>query len=392
MATRKFELPGVQDLEDEQHAARDLPKEGQHLIIGGPGTGKSVLALLRSRRHHQSEEDYVFLVYNHLLNQASIHLFEAELKSQQWQSWFGEQFRVLTGADNVPRLRQNNGDYEEIDWDAVLAIISDLETLPNQKFPYLVIDEGQDMPPQFYQALANLGFENFYVVADQNQQIVQNVNSTRQDIQNALAINPSDVIELRKNHRNTLPIARLAREFYTGDPASPPPDLPPSEGSIECPALWTYMPDNFAKVVARILKTADRYPGQLIGIIAPDNNVRQEYVHALNTVEVKLDNGRPRVDTFHTNYRPKISFGEGGVLVINALACKGLEFDTVFLADIDQHRYWDSIADQKKRLFYVMVARAKKRIIMLKRGEECAVAAILPDDPDVLTPHVLEDI
>ena len=51
MAKRKFELPGIQDLSKEQEAARALPSEGQHLIVGGPGTGKSVLALIRGRRH-----------------------------------------------------------------------------------------------------------------------------------------------------------------------------------------------------------------------------------------------------------------------------------------------------------------------------------------------------
>ena len=50
MARRKFELPGIQDLGKEQEAARALPREGQHLIVGGPGTGKSVLALIRARR------------------------------------------------------------------------------------------------------------------------------------------------------------------------------------------------------------------------------------------------------------------------------------------------------------------------------------------------------
>ena len=71
MAKREFNLPGIQDLSKEQEDARALPKQGQHLIIGGPGTGKSVLALLRSRRHQQDKDDYIFLVYNKLLNQAS---------------------------------------------------------------------------------------------------------------------------------------------------------------------------------------------------------------------------------------------------------------------------------------------------------------------------------
>ena len=57
MTKRKFELPGIQDLNKEQEAVRALPTEGQHLIVGGPGTGKSVLALIRARRHYQDRED-----------------------------------------------------------------------------------------------------------------------------------------------------------------------------------------------------------------------------------------------------------------------------------------------------------------------------------------------
>ena len=65
MAKRRFRLPGIQDLSKEQEDARALPMEGQHLIVGGPGTGKSILALLRARRLSQEDAQYVFLVYNH---------------------------------------------------------------------------------------------------------------------------------------------------------------------------------------------------------------------------------------------------------------------------------------------------------------------------------------
>ena len=38
MAKRRFQLPGIQDLSKEQERVRALPFEGQHLVIGGPGT------------------------------------------------------------------------------------------------------------------------------------------------------------------------------------------------------------------------------------------------------------------------------------------------------------------------------------------------------------------
>jgi DNA helicase II / ATP-dependent DNA helicase PcrA len=390
MAKRNFKLPGIGDLNKDQEDARALSMDGQHLIIGGPGTGKSVLALLRCRRLHRENEDYVFLVFNHLLNQASNQLFEGKLKSQQWQAWFMSQFIALTNEDDVPKMPAKNG-WEEIDWDAVLTTIYELEELPEKDFPSLVIDEGQDMPPQFYQALINLGFKNFFVVADQNQQIKPDLNSTRQDIQRVLVIDANDVIELRRNYRNQYLIAKLAQEFYTGDPASPPPDLPKPETSVDGPMLIEYKASKFKNVIQRILKTADRNPEWLIGIIAPNNLVRERYVKALNEVEVKLDNERSSIKTYSTNNKSNVSFDEGGIVVINAQACKGLEFDLEFLADINEYKLWNSISDQQKKLFYVMVARARRRIIMLmEAGKACQIEKIFPSDPKKLLRKMLD--
>jgi DNA helicase-2/ATP-dependent DNA helicase PcrA len=382
MAKREFNLPGIQDLSKEQEDARALPKSGQHLIIGGPGTGKSVLALLRSRRHQQDKDNYIFLVYNTLLNQASRQLFGGELKSQQWQSWFRDIFQAATNK-SIPRLPE---DPWQNDWSRASAIIEASPLKVGEKWPFLIIDEGQDMPPDFYLALANLGFENFYVVADQNQQIVTGQNSTRQDIQNSLSIDLNNVIELQDNYRNTHPIARLAREFYTGDPASPPPDLPNRHSTLR-PLLYEYRDAQFQQIIERILKNADAKPNKLYGVITPNNEVRDKYYRAFNTSKIKLDNGQPRVETYanKAGVIANLSFNEGGIMVINAQSCKGLEFDTVFLADINQFRFDATNPDQAKRLFYVMVARAKEQIVMLKKADiHCPVEAILPKDTEIM--------
>lgn len=385
MAKREFNLPGIQDLSKEQEDARALPKQGQHLIIGGPGTGKSVLALLRSRRHQQEKDDYIFLVYNKLLNQASSQLFGKELKSQQWQSWFIAIFRAVT-EESIPKLPSSGNGWQDIDWVEASAIIAAKPLNEEAKWPFLIIDEGQDMPPDFYQALANLRFENFYVVADQNQQMFPGQNSTRDDIKNCLGIELSDVIELKDNYRNSYPIARLAREFYTGDPASPPPVLPNRPSTIR-PMLVEYQEGQFEKIIGRILINADANPNKLYGVITPNNDVRDQYYQALTTAKIKLDNGQPRIETYSskTGVNQSLSFNEGGIMVINAQSCKGLEFDTVFLADINQHFCNTQSQDQIKRLFYVMVARAKERVIMLKEaGKHCPVDAILPQDNEIM--------
>ena len=385
MAKRNFSLPGIQDLSKEQEDVRALPNEGRHLIIGGPGTGKSVMALLRARRLHIDNVDYIFLTYNKLLHQASKQLFGSELVCQQWQSWFNSVFKKLTN-ENVPKLPPNNGDnWQDVDWETVSEII-DKHSCKGNNFTSLVIDEGQDMPPNFYKALIRLGYENFFVVADQNQQISAGLNSARKDIEKELGIETNEVIELKQNYRNKYPIARIAREFYSGDPASPPPDLPPATmASSKKPLIFDYSGNQFSRLVERVLLTADRDPSKLIGVIVPNNHVREKYYNELKNSNKYLDNAKPSITTFKSGDRHDMDFGEGGIMVINAQACKGLEFDMVFIADVNEFRY-STIRDREcKSLFYVMVARAIDQIIMLKEhGKACPVEIILPKNPAIL--------
>lgn len=382
MARRRFELPGIQDLSKEQEAARALPKEGQHLIVGGPGTGKSVLALIRARRHRGERDDYRFLVFNHLLHRASGQLFGDGLASRTWKRWFRHMFREVAG-EPVPLREPNDIGFREIDWAGVEAIVQALPARDAGRPPFLIIDEGQDMPRAFYSALVDLGFDRFFVVADQNQQITE-AHSSRQDIRNCLGLEADEVIELRRNYRNHYRVARLAREFHTDDPASPPPELPASAPG-EVPLLCSYDESRLDAVARGILLLADRDPRQLIGVIAPNNRVRERWLQALRSTEVRLDHPRPALRTFHMGDRAEVAFDEGGLLVINAQACKGLEFDTVVLADIDEHFVRHGDPDAARRLFYVMVARAKERVFLfMKRGGSRQIERLLPSDENVL--------
>ncbi len=385
MTKRRFQLPGIQDLSKEQEDVRALPMEGQHLIVGGPGTGKSILALLRARRLAQEGAQYVFLVYNHLLNESSKQLLDEDLISKQWQSWFMGLYRDIF-KKSVPKLPPTGGSsWQDIDWGSVLESISTIEP-ELADLPTLVIDEGQDMPPEFYQALVNMGFENFFVMADQNQQIQEGLNSTRRDIETALALETDDVIELKNNYRNKHPVARLAREFYTGDPASPPPALPTATiRSVKIPLCYEYDIEQIGRLMGSLLKMADRDPSKLIGIFTYNNEDRMQYYNGLLNCNVRLDNQKPIVRTFSNSEKNAISFDEGGILVINAQACKGLEFDTVFIADVNHFNCSDHNKDNARRLFYVMIARAIDRVILLKqRGMHCPADSILPVDASIL--------
>ena len=385
MSNRTFKLPNIGDLSKEQDAALELPKDGQHLIVGGPGTGKTVMALLRARRYHREKDDYVFLVWNHLLKQASEQLADWPLKIDTWERWFGRLFKRSTDRQ-LPRIENESDGYSPVDWNAVLNDIQ--EVRQTSRKPNLVIDEGQDMPPQFYRALVDLGFEHFYVVADQNQQITE-VNSSRKDIEDALDIDSKDVVELRKNYRNSTAVAKLAHKFYTGDRASPPPEIPERPG--DPPLLIAYSPDRIDGICRNIVLRVDRDPGKLVGVIAPNNNVRESFLNHLKSTDPgTLDHGLPRIDTTYSGDKSEIRFDLGGLIVINAQNCKGLEFDDVVLADVDQHVFWHNDPDRTKKLFYVMSARAlagsrHNLFLLRRRGPDGKwLDGFLPDDPEIL--------
>ena len=388
MARRKFELPGIHELSKDQERARLLPKEGCYLVIGGTGTGKSVIALLRAKRYH-NDNDYIFLVYNRLLHAASRELVGDKLSSATWISWFFSLYKKSFGS-SVPMVGddENSGKkWKETDWNVILDTINSSETISDPNPPFLIIDEGQDMPPPFYESLRKLGFVNFFIVADQNQQITDK-HSSRQELQNALVLETEDVIELRDNYRNSYPVACLAREFYPKDPASPCPDLPTSRRSAKTPLLVEYGPDcklTFQKLIVRILKLSDIDPSKLIGIIVPNNNVLKKYCNALTDCEIDLDNKKPRIVTYEAASREIYSFSEGGIFVINSQSCKGLEFDTVIIADLHEFKCFLAIEDHIKRLFYVMIARARERVVMTREaGKHCPVESILPQNNDIL--------
>lgn len=388
--TRRFTLPNVQDLSKDQDAALALPMDGQHLIVGGPGTGKSVVALLRVRRlaAEKGSRSYRFLAYNKLLDQSSRHLFGNELAAHTLETWFRTLWKSLF-KEYVPLLQPKHpGGYQGIDWPSVTDRLQN-DDPPEHAYalPFLVIDEGQDMPPAFYNALANLGFENFYVVADQNQQIHPDNCSARQDIENALAIAPVDTLELHANYRNTRPIAVLAQHFYPADPAVPRPELPAAKPGASTPELWHYGNDaaqSLAGIAESILQTADRNPKKLLGIITPNNKVREKFLDVLNRVNPKLDHDKPPIFTFVSGQQDALDFGSGGIMVINAQSCKGLEFDTAILADIDEHQPRNN-RDALMKRFYVMTARARDQIILLRTGNPVpAIDDLLPQDQAVL--------
>jgi superfamily I DNA/RNA helicase len=93
----------------------------------------------------------------------------------------------------------------------------------------------------------------------------------------------------------------------------------------------------------------------------------------------------PPLFTYYSGSKEIPDFGDGGVVVLNAQSCKGLEFESVILADVDAYKPKEN-PDHLRSLFYVMVSRAREQVVMLRTGPVCPVVdALLPDNPAILS-------
>lgn len=386
---RKFSLPNIEDLTKQQETIRALPSEGKYLIVGGPGTGKSVVALFRVKKLQRENKQCVCLAYNKLLITSNAQLAQEEIQSKQWQSWFNEIYRGIFKR-GTPRVKTEDS-FKPYDWSLILTQIEEYCQSDGEKTDfseqYLVIDEGQDMPPEFYQSLMKLGFKHFFVVADQNQRIAQN-NSSIKELMNILDLDGGDIYDLVDNYRNTYAIAKLSEYFFT-DAGSEKPELPAQSFNSQKPVLFGYENghhnERFRQIIRRIVNNAKERPNHLIGVISPKNEISDLYYqHIISHIGQLAEN--IIVSRHYGNYKEHIEFNKGGIAILNAQGCKGLEFDMVFLTDLNHLYVNPKDPDTTRKLLYVMTSRAKYLLCLLidKSNPFTDILNLLPNNDEIL--------
>lgn len=382
MATRVFELPKEHELTKDQRMAIRLPVEGQYLVVGAPGTGKSVVALMRLRKY-AATNDTLFLTYNHVLNHANKVLAGADenLYMNTAMSWLYEfQFKAAGGSQaNYQQARMPEVGNHKPDYEALIDRFEDLgASCSSTNF---IIDEGQDLPPGWYEAVESLNVENFFIVADQNQQITED-NSSQADLLDTLGLEKSEVIHLKENWRNTTPISAFANYFYT-DKSSEKPALP-QKPSAHVPILYEYKMLDSAKEL--IISSYDNDPSKLIGLFVANENKREYWAKYLKNDNKKRREAPPVVSTYYSDQKSSVNidFSQGGIVVLNDKSVKGIEFDEVFII-IDGFKAIGSDIESLMKRMYVMASRARDRLFLLKSEvQESVFEEILPPQGEII--------
>lgn len=258
----------AEELDDEQKKVISLPMDGNYLVTGPPGSGKTNILLLRAKYLAMSGyPNILVLVFGRTLREfvatgASEYKFSRSkiMTSRRWMLNF------LGGRD----IRLKLSDKFEESRKQLVSAMQELVEERNLSDIYegILLDEAQDYLPEEIRLFDRLS-KRFFAVADSRQKIY-----TGADPVAVLKEIADETCELRHHYRNGINICRLAdgiaKESDGYEPLAVTSNydesaMPSSVEVVKCADLR----EQAVTIIKKINSQLKAYPGEYIGIICP---------------------------------------------------------------------------------------------------------------------------
>ncbi|WP_326817173.1 hypothetical protein OIE61_15915 [Streptomyces sp. NBC_01762] len=356
-------LPSLLELTPDQYAVVELPFDGNYLVTGPQGSGKTVMAVYRAWMQATAGRSTALITRSNLLSQYTAQLSEC----------LSDGFRVTTfhrwlsdfWNKNFQEGPPNDGTDEwSYDWPRMQ--ITCLRRRP-KLLESLVIDEGQNLPSQFYELCGIL--ENHVTVFADGSRSLDEILTTLLDIEKELDIDEETLL-LRTNHRTSREIALLANLFRV-DTKTESGELPDRRGAV--PHLMHCSSDRpFITQLARYIASR---PECTVGIICRTTELQREIHRQLSGMGLHSSVQSYISDDMN---RRAIDFSTYRTHVVNITSAKGLEFDIVFVPDLDSYADDPTGAVARER-FQVLCMRARQELHFAYHGNrEPEIVADIP--------------
>ena len=360
-------LPTWDELQSvpEQRDVLEYPLDRSLFVAGPPGSGKTVLAVQRAEMAATLVADdagpsVAIVTYNRMLRRLVDILGEGGLRARTMHSFVSGDYQSRSDSP-VPT---DPSDTYAYDWDTISSRLEEAGEHPNR--PHLVVDEGQDLPREFFEYASRYVSRTITVFADDDQALGER-RTTLEQIKAAAGLeNP---IILSQNHRNTPEIARLAEHFHSG---RLPAATVVRSSLRELPRLVrTSGLDSIAGLIANWCSNR----GGSIGVIVNRNETGSD-LHG--NLRRRLPQRRVDIYRHKDKNEDSIEMLEPGVTILNKESVKGQEFDTVFILELEE--FIPCANDVERRAMYMMCTRARDQLFLVHDGPLSAGArAALPD-------------
>jgi len=307
-------------------------------IKGSAGTGKTVLALEKAK---QLAADGVATLLTCFNNQLAARLALAAEDIPNLTVWtFHDTCKRFAEEAGLEMPSESGFDSEFFDVTLPDLMLKAIDLVPDRRFGAVVIDEAQDLQPEWWELLELL-LDNddgwLWAFTDSS----QNLYERQEDLPARM-----DVYPLTDNVRNTQKIHDAAAQFAPGDPGI---CIGPSGGDVRY---------EFATTQRAVRSVVGRQLHRLIN----DEGLRREDVIVLTATSVANSAmaGVDRVGSFDLK-----AFGEegSGIAVESVWRFKGLERPAVIVTDLTE--------STRDTLRYVAMTRARSVLVMV--GEEAGL-------------------
>jgi DNA helicase II / ATP-dependent DNA helicase PcrA len=367
-----MEIPNSRSISSEwEELYLNASIRGSVMFTGPPGTGKTLIAFFRARELAEKKIEPHVLMFGNVLKRYTDNAtgkHTDRIKSDtllSWiKTWWSDHRIKINGSYDPPEISKFNPD-----WGLMLGemAIRVSDEQPIRDWKHLIIDEAQDFPESMFSFLRfvsrHMKNGGITILADENQRLYEN-NSSLNEIKKALAIPESNCYQLTENFRNTKEIALLAAHFYAGLPTGIP-DIPSRRGEV--PEL--YQASSLNNQIAYIIKSLKIKGYAHVGVFTQFDKVREIILGKLQSAL----KGQYHVQSYSSISENKgkyparnLVFDKAGtVTVINQQSCKGLEFDAVFIPEIQSVSIDESNLDVFKMNMYVMCSRARVSLCLL---------------------------
>ena len=352
----------LRQLSSEQRTVMDQPFDRNVVVEGGPGTGKTTLAVQRAEMLVTEGYSTLVLVYSRPLMRfiqnsqpktnwetvefytlnadgtKDYHEFNSEYTVSTYLSWLNSLYWQRFGR-GYPVLDNSDPDWETIE--------KELTTL-GRIYDQIIVDEGQDFPVPLLRSLKSLA-STVMVFMDPQQAI----EKTKTAASVAAYILDASTYHLGRNFRSTKEISEFSNLFRVKQDAEADWD---SSGQL--PAVITC--SSYEDQVNKMLEIIRAFNYRSVGIILDTRPAKKLY----EIMKKRLD-GKAHVQLYEPHTYRDFDFDRNEVKIITYGTAKGLEFDVVILPQITRVSATGDFLSDITRI-HIAASRAKKALFLFR--------------------------
>ena len=362
-------FPKYEDLSYEQKEAVNMPINKNNVVLGAPGTGKTIVAIHRVHKIYvESGKKALMLVFNRSLYKYIVEVQKVLNMENEFNVQTINDFAYFTLYNGKKDGKETNlidkdpphvGDNKyHTDWEQVLKDISGVE----KRFDYIVIDEGQDFNEYFYEVIKVLT-KNITIFADPNQAIQKDSASLSKMLE---IIGKESYFVLTLNYRNSRNVVDFTRRYCYDKSIF-------AESYVDKDDLEVlpFDEDTYVDTILGIIKKCGCNTN--IGVIVPsvknsngDTDRKYEY-GVYDRLREKLSNDYIVSLYYNENTntddelkkKRNVDFGINSIKIFNYATVRGLDFDVVILID--------NLSIELEDTIYIASTRAKEKLYILKK-------------------------